>query len=94
MKNKMFRLAWSPESLPTSEAIEPLLKTLDDNLLALSKLLMKRGFIRVLSVMWNTVLEELAKQGSDVVKSGVKTVAFSSSTYKCTLPRCHPIRCD
>lgn len=58
----MFHLAWSPDSLPTSEAIAPLLEYLDLHLVALNAALLATNFNRVLQDIWEVVLSELSNQ--------------------------------
>lgn len=58
----MFHLAWSPDSLPTSEAIAPLLEYLDLHLVALNAALLTTNFNRVLQDVWEVVLSELSNQ--------------------------------
>ncbi|KAG8306648.1 hypothetical protein J6590_042432 [Homalodisca vitripennis] len=62
LKKAMFHLAWSPDSLPTSDAISPLLEYLDSHLIALNAALLPRNFERVLSLVWDTCVTELAHQ--------------------------------
>lgn len=62
LKKAMFHLAWSPDSLPTSEAITPLLEYLDVHLLALNGSLLATNFNRVLQDIWEVVLGELSTQ--------------------------------
>lgn len=62
LKKSMFHLAWSPDSLPTSDAISPLLEYLDGHLVQLNSALLPRNFERVLSTVWDTCLQELAHQ--------------------------------
>lgn len=58
----MFHLAWSPDSLPTTDAITPLLEYLDNHLIALNSALLPRNFERVMSLVWDTCVTELAHQ--------------------------------
>ena len=44
LKKAMFHLAWSPDSLPTSEAIAPLLEYLDMHLVVLNSALLSVNF--------------------------------------------------
>lgn len=69
LKKATFHLAWSPESLPTDEAIAPLLGYLDVNLSSLNTALLPSNFERVLGALWDVVLEELRLQtdGSSAV---------------------------
>ncbi|XP_014609006.1 PREDICTED: BAI1-associated protein 3 isoform X2 [Polistes canadensis] len=62
LKKSMFHLAWSPDSLPTSEAINPLLEYLDVHLVALNSALLAVNFTRVLQDVWEVVLSELSNQ--------------------------------
>ncbi|GLH13404.1 uncharacterized protein GBIM_17982 [Gryllus bimaculatus] len=62
LKKAMFHLAWSPDSLPTSEAISPLLEYLDSHLVALNAALLPRNFERVLNDVWDVCLLELGQQ--------------------------------
>ncbi|XP_051165972.1 BAI1-associated protein 3 isoform X1 [Leptopilina boulardi] len=62
LKKAMFHLAWSPDSLPTSEAIAPLVEYLDVHLVALNSSLLSTNFFRVLQVVWEVVLSELYNQ--------------------------------
>lgn len=58
----MFHLAWSPDSLPTCDAIAPLLEYLDTHLLALNAALLPKNFERVLSAVWDVCLLQLGHQ--------------------------------
>jgi len=62
LKKAMFHLAWSPDSLPTTEAIAPLVEYLDVHLVALNSALLVANFNRVLQEVWEVVLSELASQ--------------------------------
>ncbi|XP_016914584.1 BAI1-associated protein 3 isoform X1 [Apis cerana] len=62
LKKAMFHLAWSPDSLPTSEAIAPLLEYLDMHLVVLNSALLSVNFNRVLQDIWEVVLAELSNQ--------------------------------
>lgn len=62
LKKVMFHLAWSPDSLPTSEAISPLLEYLDIHLTALNESLLPENFNRALREVWEVVLAELSGQ--------------------------------
>ncbi|KAF6203098.1 hypothetical protein GE061_003513, partial [Apolygus lucorum] len=62
LKKSMFHLAWSPDSLPTCDAISPLLEYLDTHLLALNAALLPRNFERVLSTVWDVCLLQLGHQ--------------------------------
>ncbi|CAG0885740.1 unnamed protein product [Darwinula stevensoni] len=73
---KMFHLAWSPDSLPASEALYPLLQYLDAQLTCLIHKLLKRSSLRVLSALWDVVLLELTTQSfsEDLPASQVENV--------------------
>ncbi|XP_046745944.1 BAI1-associated protein 3 isoform X1 [Diprion similis] len=62
LKKTMFHLAWSPDSLPTSEAMAPLLEYLDIHLVTLNSSLLAINFHRVLQDVWEVVLSELSNQ--------------------------------
>lgn len=62
LKKSMFHLAWSPDTLPTCDAISPLLEYLDTHLLALNAALLPRNFERVLSTVWDVCLLQLGHQ--------------------------------
>lgn len=62
LKKAMFHLAWSPDSLPTTEAIAPLMEYLDVHLVALNSALLTANFNRVLQDIWEVVLSELGGQ--------------------------------
>lgn len=62
LKKAMFHLAWSPDSLPTTEAIAPLVEYLDVHLVALNSALLTANFNRVLQDIWEVVLSELGNQ--------------------------------
>lgn len=62
LQKAVFHLAWSPESLPTNQAIVPLLEYLDVHLSALNSALLTKNFTRALTLIWCTVIGELARQ--------------------------------
>lgn len=62
LQKTVFHLAWSPDSLPTNQAIVPLLEYLDLHLSALNSALLTKNFNRALTIIWNTVLSELSHQ--------------------------------
>lgn len=62
LKKAMFHLAWSPDSLPTTEAIAPLMEYLDAHLVTLNRDLLPSSFHRVLQEIWEVVLNELSNQ--------------------------------
>ena len=65
LRKHIFHLAWSPDSLPTVDAMAPLMDYLDKNLAVLNARLLKGNYIRALHVIWESVLAELAEH-SDV----------------------------
>ncbi|KAL6435453.1 hypothetical protein ACFW04_005437 [Cataglyphis niger] len=62
LKKAMFHLAWSPDSLPTTEAIAPLVEYLDVHLVALNSALLSANFNRILQDIWEVILSELSSQ--------------------------------
>lgn len=76
----MFHLAWSPDSLPTAEAISPLLELLDGHLVSLNAALLPRNFERVLADIWDTVLLEFGHQVDST--SGEKVAVFYDRLYE------------
>ncbi|KAK7592924.1 hypothetical protein V9T40_007676 [Parthenolecanium corni] len=62
LKKAMFHLAWSPDSLPTTDAIQPLIEYLDGHLMALNSALLPRNFEKVLFNVWGVCLLELSHQ--------------------------------
>ncbi|XP_066592429.1 BAI1-associated protein 3 isoform X2 [Prorops nasuta] len=80
LKKAMFHLAWSPDSLPTSEAIIPLLEYLDVHLLALNTDLLPSNFVRVLQDIWEVVLSELSNQMDG--NTGEKPAMFYERLYE------------
>ena len=59
MKKHIFHLAWSPESLPTVDAISPLLDFLNARLQDYNGRLLKGNVVRCLHIMWESVLNEI-----------------------------------
>ena len=80
LKKAMFHLAWSPDSLPTSEAIAPLLEYLDMHLVVLNSALLIVNFNRVLQDIWEVVLAELSNQMDG--NAGVSRIFKSLFYYK------------
>ena len=80
LKKAMFHLAWSPDSLPTSEAIAPLLEYLDMHLVVLNSALLIVNFNRVLQDIWEVVLAELSNQMDG--NAGVSRI-FTPLIYFC-----------
>ncbi|XP_022124719.2 BAI1-associated protein 3 [Pieris rapae] len=62
LRKAVFHLAWSPDSLPTQQAITPLLEYLDQHLSSLNTWLLPRAFTRALAACWNAVLKEVSNQ--------------------------------
>ena len=69
LKKNIFHLAWSPDSLPASEAATPLLDCLDNILLDLEPNLLPGAFHRCAVAIWEVLLIELWAQAE--VSSGV-----------------------
>ncbi|KAJ8895018.1 hypothetical protein PR048_000327 [Dryococelus australis] len=80
LKKAMFHLAWSPESLPASEAITPLLDYLDNHLVTLNAALLQRNFHRILENVWDIVLLELGQQMDG--NAGDKVAMFYERLYE------------
>ncbi|KAL1129161.1 hypothetical protein AAG570_013692 [Ranatra chinensis] len=80
LKKSMFHLAWSPDSLPTSESISPLLEYLDNHLLALNAALIPRNFERVLATIWDVCLLHLGHQMDG--NSADKVIGFYDRLYE------------
>ncbi|XP_061715227.1 BAI1-associated protein 3 [Cydia pomonella] len=62
LRKAVFHLAWSPDTLPTPQAITPLLEFLDQHLSSLNTWLLPRAFIRALAGCWSAVLKEVSSQ--------------------------------
>ena len=82
MKKHIFHLAWSPESLPTVDAISPLLDFLDTRLQDFNGRLLRGNVIRCLHIMWESVLNE--------IEAHVKSNA-SVNIFFLTFPACFSI---
>ncbi|XP_072156728.1 BAI1-associated protein 3 isoform X1 [Bemisia tabaci] len=80
LKKAIFHLAWSPDSLPTYDAITPLLEYLDNHLLSLNSMLLPRNFERVLNNVWEVSLSELDHQMDGNV--GDKMAGFYERLYE------------
>ncbi|XP_037069530.1 BAI1-associated protein 3-like [Pollicipes pollicipes] len=74
LKRHIFHLAWSPDNLPTEEAICPLMDYLDQSLVGLHADLMKRNFDRALLQIWLVTISELKEQADSLTDD--KTPAF------------------
>ncbi|XP_063827905.1 BAI1-associated protein 3 [Ostrinia nubilalis] len=62
LRKAVFHLAWSPDTLPTAQAITPLLEYLDQHLSSLNTWLLPRAFTRALAGCWSAVLKEVSTQ--------------------------------
>ncbi|XP_053606355.1 BAI1-associated protein 3 isoform X2 [Plodia interpunctella] len=62
LRKAVFHLAWSPDTLPTPQAITPLLEFLDQHLSFLNTWLLPRAFTRALGGCWSAVLKEVSAQ--------------------------------
>ncbi|XP_069688099.1 BAI1-associated protein 3 isoform X2 [Periplaneta americana] len=80
LKKAMFHLAWSPDSLPTPDAISPLLEYLDAHLVNLNAALLPRNFERVLADVWDVSLLELGQQMDG--NAGEKMSMFYERLYE------------
>ncbi|CAM1322555.1 BAIAP3 (predicted), partial [Pycnogonum litorale] len=61
IKKSVFHLACSPEAMSADDAIVPLMKYLDTNLIVLHKNLLQINFDRMLQAIWDVVVTELIK---------------------------------
>ncbi|GJQ84188.1 hypothetical protein Trydic_g2862 [Trypoxylus dichotomus] len=62
LKKTMFHVAWSPDTLPTNQAVDPLFDYLYTNLQSLNLSLLPQNFQRVLFEIWEYTLVELNYQ--------------------------------
>lgn len=62
LKKCIFHLAWSPDTLPTTDAIVPLQEYLDSHLIALNTNLIPKNFHKVLNGVWEVTVYELGHQ--------------------------------
>ncbi|CAD7082875.1 unnamed protein product [Hermetia illucens] len=81
LQKAVFHLAWSPDSLPTNQAIVPLLEYLDVHLSALNSALLTKNFNRALTLIWYTVLNELSRQ-MDTGADGDRPSNFHDRLYE------------
>lgn len=91
LKKAMFHLAWSPDSLPTTEAIAPLIEYLDVHLVALNRDLMPASFNRVLHEIWEVVLSELGNQmdgNAEVIKLLAYMIRWNHTRSGCVVETC------
>ena len=61
-QRNIFHLAWSPDSLPATEAVRPLLLHLTGALSVYSDALLKKNMQRLLHLVWQAVLSALLYQ--------------------------------
>lgn len=68
MNNHIFHLCWAPSSVKASDAISPLMNFLDSYLLNMNQSLYRTNLDRVLTAVWNTLLDLLreASKSDDV----------------------------
>ena len=93
MKKHMFHLACSPDSLPTSDAIKPLVVFLEDKIASeIDGRLLRENYHRCLHVIWESillVLQENAEDPSNVRKYKsmlilIRSLMISIYTFKYT----------
>ena len=66
MKKHMFHLACSPDSLPTSDAIKPLVVFLEDKIASeIDGRLLRENYHRCLHVIWESILLVLQENAED-----------------------------
>ncbi|XP_035788392.1 BAI1-associated protein 3-like isoform X2 [Anopheles albimanus] len=80
LQKSVFHLAWSPDSLPANQAVMPLLEYLDSHLATLNVTLLSQNFYRAMTLIWNSVLTEFAKQ-MDAGGEGEKPTNFHDRMY-------------
>ncbi|XP_065084471.1 BAI1-associated protein 3 isoform X2 [Ochlerotatus camptorhynchus] len=80
LQKAVFHLAWSPDSLPATQAVMPLLEYLDSHLATLNITLLTQNFYRAMTQIWNNVLTEFAKQ-MDAGGEGDKPSNFHDRMY-------------
>lgn len=84
LKKNIFHLAWSPDSLPASQAAAPLLDCLDHILLDLEPNLLPDAFHRCVAAIWDVLLVELWAQAE--VSSGVSpALLFAGQRFDRTI---------
>ncbi|CAH1171241.1 unnamed protein product [Phaedon cochleariae] len=62
LRKAVFHAAWSPDTLPTNQAVEPLFEYLHGHLQALNVALLPQNFQKVLQEVWEYTLAELNYQ--------------------------------
>ncbi|CAH1112489.1 unnamed protein product [Psylliodes chrysocephalus] len=62
LRKAMFHVAWSPDTLPTNQAVQPLFDYLQSHLQALNIALLPQNFQKVLQEVWEYTLSELNYQ--------------------------------
>ena len=66
MKKHMFHLACSPDTLPTCDAVKPLIVFLEDRISReITGRLLRDNYHRCLHVIWESVLEVLQENADD-----------------------------
>ena len=73
LRRTVFHLAWSPDTLPTQQAIAPLTSFLTTSIASLNSQLLAGNFNRALMVIWESILCQLAEQADPAagVRGGV-----------------------
>ena len=72
----IFHLAWSPDTLPTSEAVVPLVRFLDTAFKSCNRKLLKDNYFRFLHLTWQSVLRHL-KDHADSTTTGVRSKLYN-----------------
>ncbi|CAG9770591.1 unnamed protein product [Ceutorhynchus assimilis] len=62
LRKAMFHVAWSPDTLPTQQAVDPLFDYLHTHLKGLNVSLLPQNFQKVLTEVWEYTLAELSHQ--------------------------------
>ncbi|XP_046403899.1 BAI1-associated protein 3-like [Ischnura elegans] len=76
LEKATFHLAWSPESLPTKEAMAPLFRLLRSALSPLSTALLPPNFTRALLATWDAIQAQIRRQMEASATSGDKLSSF------------------
>lgn len=84
LKKAIFHLSWSPDSLPASQAIIPLLEYLDVNLSSLNSALLAINFHRALKLIWLAILDQLSHQMNSA-NENEKAANFYDRLYEALL---------
>ena len=82
MKKNVFHLAWSPDTLPTEEAICPLTNFLSEHLTKFNTSLLNGNFLRSLHILWDFVMFQLKEHTDSSNGVGAKVALGRVLEYK------------